>query len=1586
MTADGHITIDTDFNNQGLVSEINNTNNQIRKTYKQLADESGKTIDEIKKDVDELAKKYHEQGVYLPQAYKQAYKEMGLAANSWEREADSAADNVADSNRKAASGLHSAWKTAFTGIGNVAKTGLKVAATAVTAMGAGLTAFGASAMKTGADFEAQMSKVQAIADADADAMVMLTEKAREMGRQTKFTATESGQALEYMAVAGWDAKEMADGLAGVMNLAAAAGTELGTTSDIVTDSIENFGLTAKDAEHYVNVVAQTMRKSNTDVLKLGESYKYVSPVAKSMGYSLEDVNVALGLMANSGIKASQAGTSLRTLLTNMAKPTSTMAGAMEDLGISLDDGKGNMKSFYEIMLDLRKGFGETKISEDEFTTTVNDLSTALENGDITQKQYDKSLQKLTKRAFGAEGALKANYAATIAGKEGMSGLLAIVNASDETFNQLVADLNNVDGEYGKLQYSINSLSEPTKKQAKALADLGVSVKDSEGNMLGYADALTNIRNGFGEMQMPVEDYNNRLNSLQGAYENGFISQKEFNTGVKDLMKNAYGAEGALKAQAAQALLGKDNLGTLAKTVGMTTEEFLAFTQEVENSKGVAGEMAEDMQDNLKGQIAIFGSALDDLKIEIYNNFSSGAADMVKVGQEYINHITAGLQENGPQGMIDALGDILQDIIKRAVEFLPTLVEFAIQLLGMMGTAIVENAPVIAQALIDTLNIVLEEIGESVPILQPVTDALQNFLNHLEEIQPYLEPIAAGFGILFAAMAVGETVSNTVTFINNLRDGLSKLWGVLSANPIVLVIGLIALLVAGFVTLWNKSEEFREFWIQLWNKIKDVADPIIKFIKEQMQKAWEKIKEIWGKASDFFKQTWEKIKEIWNDVKPYFEKIFKEVKEFIEPIWDGIKEIITDAWKNIKKMWDKAQPFFEKLFDAVREAVETVGPILKDIFQAAWKFIKTVWDAAEPFFSAIWEFIKSAVKVVKTVVVGAFKTAWAAIETVWNVVIDFFSGIFDAIKGVFKTIKSLWRGDFKGAKDAILGVFKTIGSTFVNIAKDIINGLVKGLKGGITTVVDAVKGVADGIISGFKNLLGIKSPSKVFKKFGNYIMDGLNQGIDEKKKKAKNNLEQMAKDVGEDVYKIFEDTTKELEELNEKHLSTMKQLKADYKKNLGELSVEYHKTIENLDAENKANLSKLHQDYVVNLVKLKEDENKAIQEAAASNRAALLQMYEDYKTTLENIDKQQQEYSNKILNFAGLLAAPQQETVITNEEVVKNAKAQTEKVQLYATALEKLRNMNLPEEILQQFIDMGAGSAEQLIEFSNMSASQLQQFLDAYQERKEISDKIAADNFNAARAEAERQYNEQKVQQEKFYTQQLAQISRDYNLQRKAADKEYAKLKKEEQARYRENLKIARQNYEQQRKEALDNYRKLAEAEDQAFREDMNKLSKTVEKKMEKIGNSIKDGLKKGTVLSRWEIHQIASNLTDEVLAQVRANLGIESPSKVFAEIGDYCIQGFEKPFKNYKATAIMTDAMEGQIKVDTAAIDALLNLNNVGKTLAEMRAATLTPIIYDNRETNTSSPTLNFYDTQTSPDAIYRKFNKTMRYGLARGV
>lgn len=259
------------------------------------------------------------------------------------------------------------------------------------------------AVKGYADFEEEMSAVKAISGATGDEFNQLKEKAIQMGADTKYSALESAQAFRYMGMAGWKTGEMIDGIAGIMNLAAASGEDLAMTADIVTDSLSAFGLQAKDSSMFADVLSAAATSSNTNVALMGQTFKYAAPVAGALGYSVQDVAIAVGLMANQGIKGSESGTALRSMMTRMVKPTKESAAAMQTLGLNIVDANGKMRPFRDIMKDIRTG-----------------------------------MSKLTPES-------KASVAAMLAGQEAMSGLLALVNSSDADFDKLAGAIDNSNG-------------------------------------------------------------------------------------------------------------------------------------------------------------------------------------------------------------------------------------------------------------------------------------------------------------------------------------------------------------------------------------------------------------------------------------------------------------------------------------------------------------------------------------------------------------------------------------------------------------------------------------------------------------------------------------------------------------------------------------------------------------------------------------------------------------------------------------------------------------------------------------------------------------------------------------------------------------------------------------------------------------------------------------------------------------------------------------------------------------------------------------------------------------------------------------
>ena len=266
----------------------------------------------------------------------------------------------------------------------------------------------ADTVDTYKNFESAMSQVKAISGTTETEFSQLTEKAKEMGASTKFTATESAEAFNYMSMAGWKTRDMLDGIEGIMSLAAASNEDLGTTSDIVTDALTAFGMKASDSGHFADVLAQAASSANTDVAMMGETFKYVGTMAGALGYSIEDVSVAAGLMANSGLKASMAGTSMNAILTRLSTNTNGATDAIRELGVEFFNADGSARKWSTVMSELR-------------TATA----------DYTDEQ-------------------KTNLANTVAGMEAQKGLLAILNATEEDYNKLTEAVNNADGAAGRM--------------------------------------------------------------------------------------------------------------------------------------------------------------------------------------------------------------------------------------------------------------------------------------------------------------------------------------------------------------------------------------------------------------------------------------------------------------------------------------------------------------------------------------------------------------------------------------------------------------------------------------------------------------------------------------------------------------------------------------------------------------------------------------------------------------------------------------------------------------------------------------------------------------------------------------------------------------------------------------------------------------------------------------------------------------------------------------------------------------------------------------------------------------------------------
>ncbi len=556
-------------------------------------------------------------------------------------------------------------------ISKIATTGLGVAVgNAMTKVAGKVGEIGTAAIKVGMTFEAEMSKVSAISGATGDELSSLTDKAKEMGAKTKFSATESAQAMEYMAMAGWKTADMLNGIEGIMNLAAASGENLATTSDIVTDALTAFGLSAQDSTHFADVLAAASSNANTNVSMMGETFKYVAPVAGALGFSVEDCGVAIGLMANSGIKAGQAGTSLRQMLSRLTKPTKEVQTAMNTLGLSLTDSVGNVKSLDTVMSDLRSGFS------------------------------------------GLSKAEQTQIATSLAGQEAMSGLLAIVNASDEDFNKLKDSIYNADG---------------------AAAEMAATMQD---NLAGQITILKSGLEGLGisiyeSVEVPLKNLASvgvkAISDLNEAYASGGFAGFINEIGNKVPMLKSFTDAIAGFAEKTKGM-STDELMNLGKLTGVLVGAVPAFS--------LIGKSAGTFSDILGGLGDVTGGALTAI-----GKFPGG----LKNAKGAITGFGGSLKNLGSSivGPFQVLTPKLNSVIGKTFSFLPTKISGYV---GKIGPAVAGKFPKITSAFQDFGGYIGAWGGQ-------IGTAFQGVLGKVAGFMPAFANLM-GFGVVLGVVAVG----------------------------------------------------------------------------------------------------------------------------------------------------------------------------------------------------------------------------------------------------------------------------------------------------------------------------------------------------------------------------------------------------------------------------------------------------------------------------------------------------------------------------------------------------------------------------------------------------------------------------------------------------------------------------------------------------------------------------------------------------------------------------------------------------------------------------------------------------------------
>lgn len=695
---------------------------------------------------------------------------------------------------------------------------------AILPVSAAVAGIGVAGLKVASDFEKAMSGVRAVTGATGEDFEKLRKTAIDLGASTSFSSGEVAEAMTEMAKAGWSTTQIIDGMGGVLDATAASGENLGSVATIVADAITGFGLTAKDSAAVADLMTQAANSGTIGISDLGESYKYIAPMAQSMGLSIQDVTTALSAMSMAGIKGSQAGTSLRTVLANMAKPSNTVAAAMDELGISITNSDGSFKSLDDIVKTMRTSF--SGLTDDQ----------------------------------------KAYYATALAGKEGMSGLLSLLNLSQSEYDKLSASMNNC--------------------------------------------------------------------------------------------------------------------------------------------SGIAEQTASVMQDNLQSKIEQMGGALESLAIKLADYVIPFITDLVE-------KLTSA---------IDAFTN-LNPGIQKAILVIGGIIAVAGPLLIIVGK-------------------VISAVGTIMTIV----------------------PKVAGV-------------------INVVKGAFAALNATMLANSIVLIIAAITALVAAFIYLWNTNEDFRQFWIDLWNNIKEIAVAVWETLKEFFAAVWQAIvaiaTSIWNGLASFFTGLWERIKTV-------FTTVVTAISTFLSTAWTAIQTVITTVWTAISTfittIITAIQTFLTTAWNTIKTVISTVLSVIQTVFTTVWNAIKTVISTVingiKSTITTVWNGIKSTI----TTVVNAIKTAVStAFSTMWN-------GIKTTVSGIYNTIKTGF--------DNAVNFIKNLASSAFSWGADIISGIVDGIKSCIGKVKDAVENVANTIKSFLHFSVPDEGPLTEYESWMPDFMEGLAKGIEQ----------------------------------------------------------------------------------------------------------------------------------------------------------------------------------------------------------------------------------------------------------------------------------------------------------------------------------------------------------------------------------------------------------------------------------------------------------------------------------------------------------
>lgn len=760
---------------------------------------------------------------------------------------------------------------------------------------------GVAAVKTAADFDSAMSQVAAVSGATGKDFDALRSKAREMGSKTKFSATEAAEAMNYMAMAGWKTEDMLGGIEGVMNLAAASGEDLATTSDIVTDALTAFGLSAKDSGHFADILAAASSNANTNVSMMGETFKYCAPIAGALGFSAEDTAEAIGLMANAGIKSSQAGTALRTIMNNLAGDVKISGKAIGDVTIATTNADGSMRDLSDILADCRFAFGNLTESE------------------------------------------KAQAAESLVGKNAMSGFLALMNAGEGDIEKLSSAIDNCDGSAEKMAMTMqDNLAGQLTILKSQLQELAISfgdilmpaIRSIVSKLQGFVDKLNGMDEGTKRTVVTIALLVASIGPLLiiigttiskiGVAMQGFV---KLANGVSKLKVAIQGGTGVLGKLGAA--LGGVSAPVLA-VVAVIAVLVAAFVHLWRTNEGFRDAII-GTWNRIKDTISGFCQGIVDRLNALGFQFTD-IVDVLKTVWDGFCQILAPIFE----GVFNHIANILSTVTGVITGILDVFIGIFTGNWSQAWTGVKE-------------------------IFSSIWNGISSFFtNILNVIKGVADVVLGWFGTSW-----NEVWTNIKTFFEGIWNGIvsffTGIWEIIKnvVQTGIMLIGSILEAAVDIITLPFRFiwENCKEIIIAVWDAIKSKVTTVINAVASVISTVMNAIKTV-------FTTVWNAIKTVVttvvNAIKSVVTTVFNAIKSIATTVWNAVKTAVTTPVNAIKStvtsVFNSVKSTVTSIFNGIKSTATSVWNGIKSAIttpiEAAKNKVKGVVDAIKGFFSGM----------------------------------------------------------------------------------------------------------------------------------------------------------------------------------------------------------------------------------------------------------------------------------------------------------------------------------------------------------------------------------------------------------------------------------------------------------------------------------------------------------------------------------------------------------------------------------------------------------------------------------------------------------